>query len=879
MSKRNFPSRYKIAGAASGLLASLMLLTGCDQPNQNPDPNEGVDNPSILGGIPAVGGPLVGGPGVGIIDVPTAIPVPVPAWDFIQLMVKLDPLEPYNERFLDDWRFQLQNIDDQGRPLGPAFFGESGPDGTAAVGLPQYMFQLPLVINAYNDSYPLLDAKPNRRALENTPDSALADNGDIINRCHYGRCDGFASGHPCRRDHHHDRDHDHDHGDNGGCDGGCGGHHDHGDGDWNHNHDSSAELPGINAEGAALASVSTEASANNGDEIGVACSSCGKHHDRDHDDKKKKKNKFECRSFEIFVPPNCYNAGPWLLGPLENAVWNYYEGANRLRGEAWNASQVDCGTWLANLQLLIQTSRVNEELHQIAEDGNTLFDPQVLVETFQENQNFLTPTRPPICMAARFHEGGGLNEGFVLEQDDFPYVIAAGFTPFEGVENADVVGPELIVVNEDGSIRNLCGQRFDAELRVNGAEFEPTRFFVLQNDGDFMGSVHKEDDIVRDLNVRLFNIRLGNGRPLDSDVYDEACALTQLIEFTNVSDEPQNILDNTGVTFYDLFEQHHRDTNVWLTSDGDAVINDDDTWAILYSGDEHCRERVLAIELIGIRAGDFRDTLYMERRDNSGIAENDGEDLFIGLRADARLEAETIDGEYGFMAYTISYWDGHDEEGLKNVRTQISSCYEAADVWARQFFTTSDFQRRAGEDCCLDECCKIEKTICPLRAAEMAVRSQCFSNSRSNNRWQTQEVGFWSLNNNHGVGPNVVVNPGWLAPNTDFEIYIQSFDQAVFKGPRTVVTSDCYGQIMTAIPTLVEGDRILIKAQPAHARDYDVVLPCVPEFTGFVGAPGLAFVPTIVGPVVPLVGPAIAPLAVPVAGPVVGVGPAVGGPL
>jgi hypothetical protein len=265
----------------------------------------------------------------------------------------------------------------------------------------------------------------------------------------------------------------------------------------------------------------------------------------------------------------------------------------------------------------------------------------------------------------------------------------------------------------------------------------------------------------------------------------------------------------------------------------------------------------------------------MERRDNSGIAENDGEDLFIGLRADYRLEEETIDGETGFFAYTISYWDGSDEEGLKNVRTQISSCYESADVWARQFFTTQEFQHRNEEGCCLDECCSIEKTICPLRAAEMAVRSQCFSNSRANSRWQTQDVGFFSLNNHHGVHSNVVVNPGWLAPNMDFEIYIQRFDEPVFKGPRTVVTSDCYGQIMTAIPTLVEGDRILIKSQDACCSDYDLVLPCVPEFTGFIGLPGIPYVPQLIGPVAPIVG--AGPLPVP-AGPLPGL-PVPAGPL
>lgn len=104
------------------------------------------------------------------------------------------------------------------------------------------------------------------------------------------------------------------------------------------------------------------------------------------------------------------------------------------------------------------------------------------------------------------------------------------------------------------------------------------------------------------------------------------------------------------------------------------------------------------------------------------------------------------------------------------------------------------------------------------------------------------------MNSDHGVPGDVIVNAGWLAPNLDFEIYIQKFDEAVFKGPRTVRTTDDVGQLMVELPTLVEGDRVLIKAEDSCCDDYDLVIPCVPEFTGFAGAPGVPYTPVTVGP-------------------------------
>jgi hypothetical protein len=104
----------------------------------------------------------------------------------------------------------------------------------------------------------------------------------------------------------------------------------------------------------------------------------------------------------------------------------------------------------------------------------------------------------------------------------------------------------------------------------------------------------------------------------------------------------------------------------------------------------------------------------------------------------------------------------------------------------------------------------------------------------------------------------VIVNPGWLAPWLDFEIYIQKFDEAVFKGPRTIRTSDEVGQLLVELPTLVEGDRVLIMSQDSCCDDYDLVIPCVPEFTGFAGMPGVPYQPVTLGP------PPIPPIPVPI---------------
>lgn len=781
MAKYFFQGGRRAASAVGALTAALLLVTGCsDKPADKSGTNE------KIGVVPGVTGPAVTTLPSTVVDVPVA--VATPAWDTISLMVRTDPVEPQNERFLDDWRFRLYTIDDLGRPTSPSFYADTAPDGTALIGLPGYMFQLPLIITAYNDVLPLVDDE----------------------------CLGIEDG-------------------------------------------------------------------------GIEDETLG-----------------HCRQFEIFVPPYCHDKAIWLLGPFESTLWDYYEKAAERRAEAWNPSQVDCGTWLANLQALILTDEVSDELNQLSGSECEIFRKSALIDALQENQNLLTPTRPPICMAERRHNGGGMERGRELEG----FQVAEGKEPAEPAAvliniDEDQILPEWAtevfpdvdpiyisvgdgVIPGSGLVYDICNpitstrtpplpntdrvwdsanlSVFFADNLV-GVNFRPEETFIL-DDEDFMGTVSdmRGIDVDGKLDVSSYNVKLGNGRELDHDVYDDACAVTTILEFTNKSDDELDVELNTGVTFSNLFQS--ADASVWLTSDGDAVVGDNDYWAIFQDGSELIpgiaekpvfnAHRALGVELLGHRQEDFRDVLHM-------VWDDATDNLFLGLRADYELNEEEVDGERAFLVYTMHFWDDGDVEGRRALRRNIANCYEAADVWARQFFTTRYFNF-FDDECCIDDDCLVDNTISAKEAAEFAVRSQCFSNSRSNQRWRTDDSGYWSMNTDHGVNGDVIVNPGWLAPYMDFEIYIQKFDEAVFKGPRTIRRTDEVGQLMAEIPTLVEGDRVLLKSEDNCCDDYDLVIPCVPEFTGFAGAPGIPYIPVTLGPV-PMVPPAaIVPVPVAEAG-------------
>ncbi len=532
----------------------------------------------------------------------------------------------------------------------------------------------------------------------------------------------------------------------------------------------------------------------------------------------------DSRQFEIFVPANCHDKAPWLLGPFEDALWSYYREAAKKKAEAWNPSQVDCGTWLANLQLLILTDEIQDELDR--KDPDTRFNKEALFTALQKNQHLLVATRPPMCFAERRHQAGSMNQGH-----DIALSAGNGYIVLDNTMKAKsnalyVKDDDPVLVNPRlGTVENICGVRIADEtlLKINDAIFAPNKHFWL-DDEDFLGTIHQHLNIRPDLHSTVFNTRLGNGREANLAVYDDACAVTSVVEFENVSNDEQELQPGTGVYFANLFAGSNPNTTVHLTSDGDALVDQNDTWALFTrSGDTIGEEMVLAVELLGHRQEDFRDGLYMSYQ-------RDSEDLFIGLRRGHELNEEEVDGEKAYLNYTIHVWDGSTAEGRRAIRKDLLNCYESADIWARQFFGSP------------------KSPPSSLEAAEFAVRSQCFSNSRANQRWRTDDIGYWSINSDHGVQGNVIINSGWLAPNMSFEIYIQKYDEAVFRGPRTVVETDALGQLMVALFTLVEGDRVLLKSTKKCCDDYDLVMPCVPEFTGFAGSPGVPYVPVTLGP-------------------------------
>ena len=284
------------------------------------------------------------------------------------------------------------------------------------------------------------------------------------------------------------------------------------------------------------------------------------------------------KSFRVFVPPYCADKGLWLVGPFENVLWEYYENAARRRGEAWNPSQVDCGTWLGNLQLLLLTDEVNDELHDMNLTAELRFNPEALIGAIQENQQLLTPTRPPICMAERRHNGGRMEPGDAIDPTATTFVIDQNLPPYGPRIPVTTIKP--VVVNlTDGLVQSMCDVNAwtDQSFQVNGVQFVPTQQNLL-SDKDFMGTVSTQPEMLASLDVRTFNTRLTNGREFKSDVYREACAMTTVTEFTNLDDVEQDLVFGTGATFTDLFGVDP--TRVFQTSSGDAVVDDTDTWAI-----------------------------------------------------------------------------------------------------------------------------------------------------------------------------------------------------------------------------------------------------------------------------------------------------------
>lgn len=531
-----------------------------------------------------------------------------------------------------------------------------------------------------------------------------------------------------------------------------------------------------------------------------------------------------CRQFEIFIPKGCFEKRTFVMSPYENAVWHYYRNAAARQGAGWNATQVDCDGWLNSLDGLLLTDIVQDELVDLQNNPYGVFRQEVISQAFRENQHFLVPTRPPICMSEHRHSGGGMNDGELVT---LPITIDEGLYPYP--KSAGMPDADPITIGSNGIVSDLCGVALSGELSINQQPFVPETSNHLK-DRDFMGVISHQTNTYQQLDTTVFNTKLGNGRDLTSQIYEDACALTTVIKMTNTSTDEKDIRNNSGTRFTNLFGPIT--TTVYLTSDGDTIVDDNDTWAIFTENDANpCQERVLAVELLGHRQGDFQDVLALNYDEGS-------EDLFIGLIADFELNEEAFDGEDAYLGYTMHIWDGSTNEGIENLRPQFAACYLAADPWTWQYFKLKNAELSsigAGEDC---------SAFCPTELAEFATRSQCFSNSRANQRWQNEDAGYWSINSTHNVESNIIINPGWLGPHLNVEVYVQKFDEAVFKGPRTIRTTDEVGQLLIELPTIVEGDQILLKAQDNCCSDYDLIIPCVPAFTGFAGETGQAYKPT-----------------------------------
>lgn len=586
------------------------------------------------------------------------------------------------------------------------------------------------------------------------------------------------------------------------------------------------------------------------------------------------------RTLESFIPANCPSKRI-TVDAFSDASWRLsYSLAARRGGDNWNPSNVDCALWAKAGGLFRQTWEVTEAMRRIASSPNMTPPLPLLIQASQRYVRYTYKTRPALCMPEIRHNGGGMDEGILispldpLNDDEERFIhhftdpsMANDYLEFyAGVALQARRRGNTVTVGENGLLRTLCANAEPNEapapdktmflrpsLTINGQTLSVPDQARDFDDRGFFGHVASfvNPPLLNDLTIKSYTIRQTNGFERDHDKYQQVCSATLLTQLTNSNLNEQDIRAGSGLLFEDIFDQsgsgldenpengpNTTDAVVFITSSGNQSIEEEDRWAIIFDADAiaipahllgmcnpnlFCRggipnfspsriEEAMVVELLGHRKEDYRDNLKMTFDPTS-------ENLFIGLRADHELSGKNSEASQSNFMTTLTYIN------KKNVSETLALCYEAADYFTRQHIDVLSIHEGA--------------TV--VAAAVMVARSRCFSNSLSNQRWQNNNIGLWSMNGHKGVNPNFIVPMGWVGRGLNYEVFIKKFDESVFTGPITTFIPDSFGGESLEIPGLTEGDQVLFASEHSCCQDYQVAMPCAPGPIG-VAAPGVPVV-------------------------------------
>jgi hypothetical protein len=544
---------------------------------------------------------------------------------------------------------------------------------------------------------------------------------------------------------------------------------------------------------------------------------------------------------EAFIPPFCSDHR-LRVDPITTALWrDMYALGVRFGAQNWTPSNVDCQLWKKSGLLFYLLPKVQAVLNAIPDLDNVLVP---LIPAIRDNPFLFYKTRHPECIAQAQHRGGTLKEGRPiapkeLENADEERFIHQFKQPdqrenhmsfYSGFELERRRGQDTATVGRNGLLRTLCANGhhanlFKSSLIINNQKLpNPNNIYDLESE-DFVGNVSswQNPGTLSQMSVKEYTVRQTNGFPRNHDMFEQVCSVTALTVITNNTTQSREISVGTGLILEDIFGPDVT-TRVFATSDGNHEVDDQDTWAILFNSNNisvpkdllgicnpnlFCRygvpnfdinliDEVLIIELLGFRNGDYRDVLTLDFNTLT-------KDLFIGLRAAYELDpAQSFFAESNFMT-TITYIN------KKNMNYTLSLCNESADYLSRQHIDQVN----------------ILSPIPIANAALMIANSQCFSNSQSNQRWQTTNIGLSSMNNHKGALTNFYIPFAWASPTVRYSLYLKRFNESVFRGPITSVMP-AFSGLSLPIPTLNEGDEILFASEEACCSDFKVTVPCTP---------------------------------------------------